>query len=69
MAHNTDPGLALAVPTRPNLGAASVGGGFDITRSLPFGDPDQHLFGGAELYSPMSLRGDSGYEGRHRAAE
>jgi len=67
MAHHTDPGFALAVPTQPILGAPSVGGSFDIPRALPYGDPDQHLFGGVELYSPAPNPGESGYEGRHRA--
>jgi hypothetical protein len=69
MAHNTDPGFALAVPTGPILGASLVGGSFDIPRSLPYGDPDQHLFGGVELYSAVPHLSDSGYEGRHRAAD
>ncbi|CAN5687488.1 hypothetical protein BH09ACT7_BH09ACT7_00050 [soil metagenome] len=69
MAHNTDPGLTLARPDQPSLTAPSVGGSFDAVRTLPFGDPDQHLFGGAALYSAMPHRSDSGYEGRHRAAD
>jgi hypothetical protein len=69
MAHNTDPGFALAVPTQPTLGAPSAGRSFDIPSALPYGDPDQHLFGGVELYSQAPSLGDSGYEGRHRAAD
>jgi hypothetical protein len=69
MAHNTDPGFALAVPDLPTLAAPLVGAGFDIASTLPYGDPDQHLFGGAWLYSSAPNLGDSGYRGRHRAAD
>ncbi len=59
-----DPGAANALT---DWTAADSGG------TPPFGDPDQHLYGGSganwSVPSPSANAGDSSYEGRHRATE
>jgi hypothetical protein len=69
MANNTDPGFAPSGPDQPSLDAPSAGGNFDTANTPPFGDPDQHLYGGTGTYSPAPLRADPAYEGRHRAVD
>ncbi len=73
MPNNTDSGRESAGPDQPSPGAPPIGGNFDTTSTPPFGDPDQRLYGGTGADSPVLrravARGDSAYQGRHRAAD
>ena len=73
MANNTDTGIAPLGDGE--LSSEQAASDLDSHRpgGPPFGDPDQHLYGGGWHGSPPpnapAAPAESPYEGRHRAAD
>ncbi|CAN5179777.1 hypothetical protein BH09ACT8_BH09ACT8_11060 [soil metagenome] len=73
MANTTDADSAPVDDEEFGSGAARPGRDFDRPGALPFGDPNQHLYGGGWHSSPAPTAAAAStelpYEGRHRAAD
>jgi hypothetical protein len=81
MANTTDAGFEPGSDDKSSPDASTVGGHFETGPATgratgntpPFGDPDQHLYGGNQVGSlalePAIAPSGPGYQGRHRAAD
>jgi hypothetical protein len=69
MANNTDPGFTAGGADQRTPGSSAGTSNSEYLHPHPFGDPDQHLYGGTWSAPAAPRLGGGTYQGRHRAVD